>query len=275
MDSIAVIILNYITWQETLKAAAAVCGILGQYPHEIIVVDNASPNESAAKLREAAHGQFTFLESDHNGGYAAGNNIGLRYAAGKGYTYSWILNNDIEFTDPKVLERMLEVFRQDDRIAVVNPDIYAQDGYLFNRDAIRFSVWDMSLGMLSYKKRGRAEAEAKKGWLYVYRPQGCCMLLANHALQQVDFLDAHTFLYCEEIILAERLLEKNFRCACCSHTGVIHNHSYTVKTALSKRKYRKTNLASFRYYLQAYRKFPWITRTWCALFYWLKLLLLG
>lgn len=275
MDSIAVIILNFITWQETLKEVAAVRSVLGDRPFEIIVVDNASPNESAQKLRQASAGQFTFLESDRNGGYAAGNNIGLRYAAEKGHAYSWILNNDIEFTDSQVLEKMLAVFEKDEKIAVVNPDICAPDGYLFNRDAIRFSVWDMSLGMLSYKKRGRAEEEAKKGWLYVYRPQGCCMLLSNDALRQVDFLDEHTFLYCEEIILAERLLEKGLRCACCSATSVIHNHSYTVKTALSKRKYRKTNLASFRYYLKAYRQFPLITRTWCALFYWLKLLLLG
>ena len=274
MDSIAVIILNYITWQETLKEAAAVRTILGERPHEIIVVDNASPNDSADQLRSAAEGKFTFLESGCNGGYAAGNNVGLRYAAQKGHTYSWILNNDVEFSDTQVLEKMLEVFRKDPCIAVVSPDIYSPEGYLFNRDAKPWTVWDLSLGMLSYRKRGRAEEEAKKGWLYVYRPQGCCMLLRNEALAAVDFLDEATFLYCEEPILAERLLAKDYRCACCSSTGVVHNHGTTVKKALQKRSFIKNNMKSFRHYLKAYRKFSFITRLWCALFYQLKLLLL-
>ena len=274
MDSIAVIILNYITWQETLKAADAVRAVLGEYPHEIIVVDNASPNESAAQLRKASAGKFTFLEAGKNGGYAAGNNVALRYATEKGHRYSWIINNDVEFSDPEVLSKMLAVFNQDEKIAVVNPDIYAPDGHLFNRDAIRWSVWDLSLGMLSYRKRGRAEEAAKKGWLYVYRPQGCCMLLSNEALAQVDFLDEETFLYCEEPILAERLLKKGYRCACCSSAYVIHNHGTTVGKTLRKGQYIKNNMQSFRYYLKAYRHFLAITRLWCGAFYRLKLLLL-
>lgn len=274
MDSIAVIILNYITWQETLNEVAAVRSVLGDRPFEIIVVDNASPNDSAVRLGKAAAGQFTFLQSHSNGGYAAGNNVGLRYAAQKGHRYSWVLNNDVEFSDPQVLEKMLEVFQKDERIAVVSPDIYSPDGYLFNRDAKYWTVWDLSLGMLSYRKRGRAEEEAQKGWLYVYRPQGCCMMLDNKALAEVDFLDEATFLYCEEPILAERLLRKGYRCACCSSAGVIHNHGTTVKKALQKRGYIQNNMKSFRHYLKAYRKFFFITRLWCELFYKLKLLLL-
>ena len=177
MGSIAVIILNYVTWQETLKEVDAVRRVLKDRSCEIIVVDNCSPNESAAELAQAAEGSFTFLQAERNGGYAAGNNIGLRYAAEKGHTYGWVLNNDIEFSDPQVLEKMLEIFERDDAIAVVNPDVYSPDGYLFNRDALKPSVWDMTFGMFAYKKRGRAEQQDRNGWLYVYRPQGCCMLL--------------------------------------------------------------------------------------------------
>ena len=275
MSSIAVIILNYMTWQETLREVDAVREVLVSRPHEIIVVDNASPNESQEKLAEAAEGKFTLLLSGENGGYAAGNNIGLRYAAQKGHTYSWILNNDIEFPDPMVLEQMLDVFQRDDRIAVVNPDVYSPEGYLFNRDALRPSVWDMTFGMLSYKHKGRAEAEAEKGWLYVYRPQGCCMLLDTRKAEQVGFLDEYTFLYCEEVILAERLLEQDLRCACCSKTKIIHNHSYTVRKTLSKLKYVKSNLCSFDYYLKEYRHLPLFSRLLCDAFYGLKVLVLS
>lgn len=276
MDSIAVIILNYLTWQETIKEVHAVKGILGDRPHEIIVVDNCSPNDSYDQLQAACDpALFTLIRSQRNGGYASGNNIGLRYAAEKGHRYSWILNNDIEFKDPDVLDKMLQVFAQDSKIAVVSPDIYSPEGYLFNRDAIKPGVWDLTFGMFSYKKRGRAEEDAKKGWLYVYRPQGCCMLTDTQKMQQADFMDEYTFLYCEEIILAERLLKNGHVCACCSATGIIHNHSYTVRKALSKFKYVKSNLVSFHYYLKTYRKWNWFTCILCDFFYGLKTFLLA
>lgn len=274
MDSIAVIILNYMTWQETLKEVDAVCTVLADRPYEIIVVDNCSPNESAEKLSQAAAGSFTFLNADRNGGYAAGNNIGLRYALEKGHTYGWILNNDIEFTDPQVLEKMLGVFTKDELIAAVTPDVYSPDGYLFNRDAIKPNLWDFTFGMIAYKKRGRAEKEAQKGWLYIYRPQGCCMLLDIRKASEADFMDEYTFLYCEEFILAERLQQKGYRCVCCSDTKIIHNHSYTVRKALSKLSYIKSNLHSFSYYLKEYRHFNLPARVLCELFYGLKLILL-
>lgn len=274
MNSVAVIILNYITWQETLAEVEALGAVLGDRPHEIIVVDNCSPNESAARLSEQAPGRFTFLPSDRNGGYAAGNNIGLRYAAEKGHRYSWILNNDIEFPEPDVLDQMLAVFEKGEDIAVVSPDVYSPEGYLFNRDAVRWSFWDMTFGMLSYCKRGRAEEAAQKGWLYAYRPQGCCMLLDNEKAAQVDFMDEYTFLYYEEVILSERLLQKGLRCACCSEARIIHNHSYTVRKTLSKLRYVKSNLRSYDYYLKQYRRFGWLKRLLCNAFCGLKLLVL-
>ena len=36
----------------------------------------------------------TRIETGSNRGYAAGNNVGLRYALRAGYDYFWVLNND-------------------------------------------------------------------------------------------------------------------------------------------------------------------------------------
>ena len=63
MDSIAVIILNYMTWQETLREVEAVRKVLAHHPYEIIVVDNCSPIESARELEQASAGSFTFFAS--------------------------------------------------------------------------------------------------------------------------------------------------------------------------------------------------------------------
>jgi GT2 family glycosyltransferase len=77
------------------------------------------------------------------------------------------------------------------------------------------------------------------------------------------------------VILAERLLEWGYRCACCSNTRIVHNHSYTVRKTLSKLKYVKSNLRSFDYYLKQYRRLPTLSRLLCDAFYGLKVLLLS
>ncbi len=273
MSSVAIIVLNYMTWEETLKEVQMVKEIVQNktMEYEIIVIDNCSSNDSYEQLSEYTD-EFTLIKSSENRGYAAGNNIGLRYAYEKNFKYSWILNNDILFTDKNVINEMLKVFENDEDIAIVSPDIYSPSGYMFNRDAVRPSLFDMTLGLWKYKKRGRAIEEAKKGWLYVYRPQGCCMLVDNKKASAVGYMDENTFLYCEEIILAERLLNKGYKCACCSSTSVIHNHSYTVKKTLSKINYIKTNIKSFDYYLKKYRKYGFLSRILCRIFYIAKLL---
>lgn len=273
MDGVAIVILNYITWEETLKEVQLVKEIIDKnsISYEIIVIDNCSPNDSYEQLSKHTE-HFTLIKSEKNGGYAAGNNVGIKYAYEKNYKYTWILNNDILFEDKDILSKMLNVFTIDGNIAVVSPDILSPEGYLFNRDAIRPSVYDMTFGAFAYKKKGRAEKEAEKGWLYVYRPQGCCMLIDTCKAAEVDYLDEYTFLYCEEPIFAERLLNKGYVCACCSDTSIIHNHSYTVKKALSKVKYIKSNMNSFTYYLKEYRKVGILSRMVCKFFYMLKLL---
>lgn len=93
------------------------------------------------------------LQSKKNGGYASGNNIGLRYAFRKGFRYAWVLNNDIEIKDTQILKKMVKVLKTDSKLAVVNPDIYSPDGYMFNRDAVRPAFYDFTIGALQYKKK--------------------------------------------------------------------------------------------------------------------------
>ena len=271
---VAIILLNYKSWEDTLTEVETIHRLFHVDWKDVIVVDNCSPNESAEKLEKAADKRFILIKSKKNDGYAAGNNIGLRYAVDSGFDYAWILNNDIIIDDPDLITQMLEVFDHDPNVAVVNPDIYAPDGHMFNRDAVRYTFLDMTLGILHYRKKGRRINDLG-GYGYVYRPQGCCMMIDLKKSAAVGHLDDHTFLYCEEVILAERLLRKQYRCACCYLAKVIHNHSTTVKSVLSKKNIIRINMQSFRYYLTEYRMFGKIKTELCCLFGTIKLWLLG
>lgn len=272
MDKIAVIILNYMTWEETLKEVGIIKSLNNSSALDIIVVDNASPNDSYERLASCSENNFILLKSESNNGYASGNNIGLRYSYAKEYKYAWILNNDILIEDKDILAKLIGVFK-DSSVAVVNPDILAPDGHLFNRDSQRPDFYDFTFGMNSYRKKGR-KVEDLGGYGYVYRPQGCCMVVDLEKLNSVDYMDEHTFLYSEEMILAERLLKKSYRCACCLDASAVHNHSTTVKSSIKKRKIKKIQLKSFDYYLKEYRKYNGFKRLICRIFYSLKLSLL-
>lgn len=272
---LAVIILNYKSWEETLKEADMCRQQLKIDYQDIIIVDNASPNNSAEMLeKEAKRKNYVFIKSNKNNGYASGNNIGMRYAYSKGYEYAWILNNDIIIDDEEIVSKLMDVFIKDATIAVVNPDIYSPDGHMFNRDAKRPSVFDYTLGAKSYKKKGRTVKDLG-GYAYIYRPQGCCMMVDLKKMNEIDYMDEYTFLYVEEPILAERLLMKNYHCACCLRAKIIHNHSTTVKSVFAKNKIRKMNNESFRYYLKKYRKFNSVQVAVCCLFNYIKWIIQG
>lgn len=274
MSLLAIIILNYNSWEDTYKEVQLIKKLFVEEDYQIIVVDNQSMNDSYEQLQRLNSNQYILLKSDSNDGYASGNNIGLRYAKEKGSKFAWILNNDILFEDKLLIKKLENVFEQHDDIAIVNPDIYSPDGYLFNRDSIRPKVWDFTFGMVSYKKRGR-EVQDLGGFGYIYRPQGCCMMVNLEKLSEVDYMDEHTFLYCEELILAERLLKNHYKCALCTDAKVIHNHSKTVKSVFQNRQLNKIKAASFQYYLEEYRKYNWWKRKLCMIFYKLKNLVLG
>lgn len=271
----AIIILNYNTWKETIAEIELCVNVLNANIKDVIVVDNCSANDSGEQLEMLSHDMgFVFIQAESNNGYACGNNIGLRYAYQAGYQYALVINNDIIIEDGTMLDQLKAVLQKDSRLAVVSPDIYSPSGYLFNRDAKRPGLFDFTLGLLRYKQIGRAVQDIG-GYGYVYRPQGCCMLVNLSVLNAVDYLDEATFLYCEEIILAERLRKHGYGCACCMNTNIIHNHSTTVKSTFAKSKIRKMKNKSFSYYLKTYRQFNFIEIQLCCLFNTLKLMLLG
>lgn len=274
MERIAVVILNYNTWQKTISEIDMISSLFHLKSDQLIVVDNDSGNDSYEQLKKRKADKYHLIRAKNNNGYAAGNNIGMKYAYRLGYQYAWIINNDILIEDAMLLHKMLNILVKDDRLAVVNPDIYAPDGHMFNRESKRPSFYDYTLGMSAYRRAGR-QIKDLGSYGYVYRPQGCCMLVDLHKIKEAGYMDEHTFLYGEEVILAERLRNKGYLCGCCTSAKVIHDHSFTVKGAFTKSKLNRMKIESFRYYLRKYRKFSVAATKICCLFYQMKLILLG
>jgi len=77
MLDLAIIIVNYNTRDLLRNCLTSIYHSQGELGYKVIVVDNASPDGSAAMVR-AEFPQTDLIASQINGGFAAANNLGLR-----------------------------------------------------------------------------------------------------------------------------------------------------------------------------------------------------
>lgn len=263
--SVLIVILNYGTYQMTIDLIGELKQKLDYGNYSIMVVDNCSPNESAEVLENKKDELgYIFYANDSNAGYAAGNNIGIRYGIEHGFDYSWILNNDVEIRERNVLEHMVGIAERDEKIGCIGPMIYTLDGTICAPFIKRPSFWDMTLGAFSDKKK-REKCIKKAG--EVYRVYGCCMLLRNKAMTDIGCMDERTFLYCEEQILSERLMKCGYTNYYAPEVSITHKESSTMKTMSKNSKDFKIRESenSREIYLREYRGFSKPVRYVCHL----------
>ncbi len=269
--SVLIVILNYKSYKMTLELIDDLKK-LNYSNYEIMVIDNNSLNESKDILEKNKENNYIFYANTVNSGYAAGNNIGIRYAINHSFDYTWILNNDVKINDFNILNELVYSFDLDNKIGSVGPKIVDLDNKVCYPYKDKSTVWNMTFGAIKYKKK-REKLENYNG--FVYRLHGCCMLLDNKVMKEVDCFDERTFLYCEEEILAEKMLDYGYKSYYNSNACVIHMESSTVNQEFKKNKSKKDKIYfdSLNIYLKYYKKYGIITRTWIKLFMKIKKLL--
>ena len=260
---VLIVILNYGTYDLTLKLINELHSDLDYSNYDIMVVDNCSPNESAIVLEEnSKQNDYVFFANKENAGYAAGNNIGIRYGIANGYDYTWILNNDVELREKNVLQHMVEIAEQDAAIGGIGPKIFSLDGTPCAPYCRRPSFWSMTGGIITERKYRRNNINTSRS---VYRVYGCCMLLKNVVMDKINCMDERTFLYGEEDILAERMKKEGYDFYYDADVSVTHKESASMKRMSSKRKtlQMRENGKSMELYLKEYRKYPYLARKIC------------
>ena len=93
---VAVIILTWNRVDDIVTCLESFAEV--HYPNlEVVVVDNASADDTVATVRERFP-WATLIVNDDNLGYVGGNNVGIRYALAHGADYVFILNSDTKMT---------------------------------------------------------------------------------------------------------------------------------------------------------------------------------
>lgn len=207
LPRVAIIVLTYNGLADTLDCLASLEGL--DYPREryrTVVVDNASQDGTPTAVREACP-QVVVIENGANLGFAAGNNVGLRYALAHGYDYALLLNNDTEAA-PDMLTELVTAAEADPRSGAVGPIIYYHAAPTRVWSAGGWIDWEQGISRMEGEVEDRGQFTAIREVDFV---TGCAMLLRRTALERAGLLDERFFMYFEETEWCVRARRAGFR----------------------------------------------------------------
>lgn len=127
--SVAIIVLNWNGYGHTKNCLKSL-QVAEMEDAEVIVVDNASEDGSAARL-QAEFPQHTYLLNDQNLGFTGGNNVAIKHALERNIPYIMLLNNDTEVV-PGFLTYLMDELKGNAKLAAVQPLMY----YLHDREKV-------------------------------------------------------------------------------------------------------------------------------------------
>lgn len=217
-----ILLLNYRGTDDTLACLDSLKQL--QYPHyRIVVIDNASPDNSVERLQarlEDNPGEFHFIRSDQNLGFSGGNNLGIRYAlqeAGENADACiWLLNNDTT-VEPDTLSALA---REAQRTGGVAGSLLLYPDGTYQQVGSRLNWWTGSA-------KGYPENEVRDG-MAVECLIGASMLIPFQALREAGLLDESFFLYFEDGEYSLRCAWKGFSLTVAVGSRVFHKEGATT-----------------------------------------------
>lgn len=260
---IAVIILNYNSCADCRKCIGYLKA-QQNIEQEIIVVDNCSRKDDSCAV-EALCKELgcTFIANSENKGYNAGNNVGLRYAAEKGYEFALIANPDMEFPQTDYLASLLAKMQENKDIVVCGSDIIGADG-IHQSPMGKEGNWRGSLGWVKdiFGKKKKSDAydfiDNYKESHYCHKVSGCCFMIRMSFLKDINFFDEKVFLYCEEAILSRQVEVAGKRMYYLATAQAVHRHVKSEKGDPVRRF--KTWGKSRCYFIDRYSNDHWLGR---------------
>lgn len=212
MTKVAVVVLNWNGWSDTLACVESL-GRQTRPADWVVLVDNASTDDSVARLRAACSENVVLLESGGNWGFAGGNNVGVRWALTQGADAVWLLNNDA-IAAPGALEALVKTDETRLDAGLIGTRIY---------EAARPDVLQCWGGGWINLWAGRAreyDYPVSEGALdYI---SGCSLYMTRRGIERSGLLDEGFFMYFEDAELSLRYRAQGWALAV-AHEAIVHH----------------------------------------------------
>lgn len=224
---VSVLIISYNTCELTLACLRSIYAQTHDVAFEVIVLDNASTDGSAAAIAREFP-QVRLIEPGKNLGFSIGNNVAARYATGE---YLLLLNPDTVILDGAIQTAT--------RFAMARPEAGIVGGRAFKGDGTLdyrschgrptpWSVFALSSGLGAvFKQSTWFNPESLGPWKrdsvrVVDAVTGCFLLIGRRLWEQLDGFDESFFMYGEDTDLCLRASRLGKCCLICPDARLIH-----------------------------------------------------
>jgi GT2 family glycosyltransferase len=268
---VRVIILNFNQPELTAECCKSV---LKQHysNYQVMVVDNGSSEGNFSLLKDTLNEKVIVKRSMENLGYAKGNNLGCGIYNNILPDYYFVLNNDTIVEDELTIQKLINAFKEvEEPCAIIAPlvdtvsaptNVYEQiqgrrllptSQLIISHSAILSKIGHgkkianrfIYKNLMPYEKDRYYKVDCISGAAFVIKTRYCT---------EDKIFDENTFLYFEEIILAEQLCLRKLRSYI--DTSVIVKHYQGVSTG---KRGKRTPYKMFVYALESelyfYKKF--------------------
>lgn len=249
---VSAVILNWNGGEMVCDTIASVLSLNAPVPH-VIVVDNASTDGSDDEI-ERRFPPVTLLRNATNLGFAAGNNVGIRYALEQGADYILLLNNDT-LLDPSAVGTMVAAILADSRRGAVVPKIYFhaadQDRRIWAAGA-HWRAFPPRVKMRGYGERDVGQYDMPGPVAYA---TGCVLLVRQETFAAAGLLDESYFMYQEDYAFCDRVRTSGLMLWYEPRAVVYHRVSASTGEG-SPQKWRYWSQSTVLFYAQHYRYRP-------------------
>jgi len=224
----------------------ACLGSLVQHPpsidHEIVVVDNASTDGTAATVRSRWR-SVRVIDAGANVGFASANNLGIQQTVG---SLVLLLNPDTSVPEGS-LDRLVAALDTRPDVAVVGPRLVDANG------RVELSFGRMLSPLAELRQKFLAAPVAAYIESITRKPRevdwvsGACLLVRRADAEAVGLMDERFFMYAEDVDFCASIRARGRRVLFCPTAEVIHlrGRSRATASAATERAYRRSQLAFY------------------------------
>ena len=216
---IYICVLNYNNSDDTIACLESIKNLVG-VEYRIVLVDNASTDCSREILNAyvSLHKDTKFIQAKENNGYAAGNNLAMKYALYQDdMEYCWILNNDTIVTSDS-LKYLKSYMDENPQVGLCGSKLM----YEWDRDKLQGygGFYNPYFAITSVCK----EENRIKDMDFVI---GAACLVSRAFLETIGLMNEAYFLYYEEIDWAYRAKGK-FAISCVPESIIYNKEGATI-----------------------------------------------
>ena len=221
---ISIIIVNYNNREYLGECLNSIRNFVSQ-PYEVIVVDNASSDESCDYLRNY-HSAVKVICNSENIGYSKSNNIGAKHAVG---SLLLLLNSDTRLETS--ISPALNEFK-DPRLGVVGCRLSYGDGRCqhsigYEHSPLRIFLSWLGLGKYHlvpsiFSRVDNNELHYQHDQVSVAWVSGAFLMTRKQLWSDLDGLDERYFMYVEDVDYCKRVRNAGYRVAYTPDVRIVH-----------------------------------------------------